>query len=115
MSIFKFYMTMYSIICISITIQTWLSAEQVSYIMLTPAPISLTTEAFLAALRCLSAHLGRPTIHSDNGINQRGASIQTQHVYTMLQSSTQMARIQDFLSKEGCEVPPMTSHTQFPV
>jgi hypothetical protein len=26
-----------------------------------------------------------------------------------------MARIQDFLSKEGCEVPPMTSHTQFPV
>jgi hypothetical protein len=64
---------------------------------------SLTTEAFLAALRRFIARRGCPrTIHSDNGTNFRGASNQTQHIYTMLQSSSQMAMIQDFLSKEGC-------------
>jgi hypothetical protein len=64
--------------------------------------ISLTTEAFLAALRRFSARRGRPrTIHSDNGTNYRGASNQMHHIYTMLQSSSQMATTQDFLSKEG--------------
>ena len=65
---------------------------------------SLTTEAFLAALRRFIARRGRPrTIYSDNGTNFRGASNQMHHIYTMLQSSPQMATIQDFLSKEGCD------------
>jgi hypothetical protein len=81
-------------ICIQITIQTWLSAEHVSYIMLTSAPNSLTTEAFFAALRHFIARRGLPRIiYPDNGTKFRGASNQTQHIYTMLQSSSQMATI----------------------
>jgi hypothetical protein len=75
---------------------------------------SLTTEAFLAALRRFIARRGRPrTIHSDNGTNFRGASNQMHHIYTMLQSSSQIATIQDFLSREGCDwkfIPPHGPH-----
>jgi hypothetical protein len=60
---------------------------------------SLTTEAFLAALRRFIARRGKPeTIHSDNGTNFQGAANHLHEVYKMLHSSTQMARIQDFLA-----------------
>jgi transposase InsO family protein len=75
---------------------------------------SLTTDAFLAALRRFIARRGRPrTIHSDNGTKFRGASNQMHHIYTMLQSSSQVATIQDFLSREGCDwkfIPPHAPH-----
>ena len=59
---------------------------------------SLTTEAFLAALRWFIARWGKPkTIYSDNGTNFQGASNQLHEVYNMLQSSSQMTRVQDFL------------------
>jgi hypothetical protein len=48
---------------------------------------SLSTAAFLAALRRFNSRPGRPrTIHSDSGTNFRGASNQMHHIYTMLQS-----------------------------
>jgi hypothetical protein len=65
---------------------------------------SLTTEAFLAALRRFVARRGKPkTIYSDNGTNFQGASNQLHELYKMLQSSSQMARVQDFLATEGCD------------
>ena len=78
------------------------------------AVTSLTTEAFLAALRRFIARRGRPRIiYSDNGTNFQGASNQLQEVYNMLQCPTQMARIQDFLTSEGCDwkfIPPHGPH-----
>jgi len=66
---------------------------------------SLATEAFLAALRHLIARRGKPkTINSDNGTNFQGASTQLHEVYNMLQSSSQIARLQDFLAPEGCDL-----------
>jgi hypothetical protein len=65
---------------------------------------SLTTEAFLAALRRFIACKGKPrTMYSDNGTNFQGASNQLHEIYKMLQSSSEMARIQDFLANEGCD------------
>ena len=65
---------------------------------------SLTTEAFLAALRRFIAHRGKPrTIYSDNGTNFQGASNELHEIYNMLHSSSQMARVQDFLTSEGCD------------
>jgi len=55
---------------------------------------SLTTEAFLAALRRFVARRGRPkVIYSDNGTNFQGASNQLQELYNMLQCPTQMTRV----------------------
>ena len=75
---------------------------------------SLTTEAFLAALRRFVAPRGRPrVIYSDNGTNYQGASNQLQEVYDMLQCPTQMTRVQDFLTTEGCDwkfIPPHAPH-----
>jgi len=69
------------------------------------AVTSLTTEAFLAALRRFIACRGRPrTIHSDNGTNFQGAANELHSVYKMLQSTSQMASVQDFLATEGCEL-----------
>ena len=65
---------------------------------------SLTTEAFLAALRRFIARQGRPkVIYSDDGTNFQGASNQLQEVYNMLQCPTQMMRVHDFLTTEGCD------------
>ena len=53
------------------------------------------------------------TIYSDNGTNFQGASNHLHEVYNMLQSSLQMARVQDFLATEGCEwifIPPHGLH-----
>jgi hypothetical protein len=65
---------------------------------------SLTTEAFLAALRRFIARRGKPrTIYSDNGTNFQGAANQ------LHESSSEMARVQDFLANEGCDwkfIPP---------
>ena len=78
------------------------------------AVTSLTTEAFLSALRRFIARRGRPKIiHSDNGTNFQGVSNELRAVYKMLQSTSQMATIQDFLTAEGCEwkfIPPHAPH-----
>ena len=75
---------------------------------------SFTTEAFLAALRRFIACRGKPkTIYSDNSTNFQGESNQLHEVYNMLQSSSQMARVQDFLATEGCDwkfIPPHGPH-----
>jgi hypothetical protein len=50
---------------------------------------SLTTEAFLAALRRFIARRGKPrTIYSGNGTNFQGASNKLREVYKILQSSS---------------------------
>jgi len=71
---------------------------------------SLTTEAFLAALRHVITRRGRPrVVYYDNGTNFQGAANQLQEVYNMLQCPTQMTRVQDFLTTEGCDwkfIPP---------
>jgi len=75
---------------------------------------SLTTEAFLAALRRFIARRGKPrTICSDNGTNFQGAANELQALYKMLQSTSQMATVQDFLATEVCEwkfIPPHGPH-----
>ena len=75
---------------------------------------SLTTEAFLAALRRFIPHRGKPkTIYSDNGTNFQGAANELHEIYKMLQSTSQMARVQDFLATEGCNrrfIPPHGPH-----
>jgi hypothetical protein len=74
---------------------------------------SLTTEAFLAAMRRFIARRGKPrTIYSDNGTNFQGAANQLHAIYNMLRSS-EMARVQDFLVNEGCDwkfIPPHAPH-----
>jgi len=78
------------------------------------AVTSLTTEAFLSALRLFIARRGRPRIiHSKNRTNFQGAANELHAVYKMLQSSSQIATIQDFLTAEGCEwkfIPPHAPH-----
>jgi hypothetical protein len=65
---------------------------------------SLTTEAFLAALRRFIARRGKPrTIYPDNGTNFQGAVNKLHEIYTMLQSLSEMAKVQDFLANEGCD------------
>jgi hypothetical protein len=75
---------------------------------------SLTTDAFLAALRRFIARRGKPkTIYSDNGTNFQGAAHQLHKVYAMLHSSSQMASVQDYLTSEGCNwrfIPPHGPH-----
>jgi hypothetical protein len=75
---------------------------------------SLTTEAFIVALRRFIARSGKQkTITSDNGTNFQGAANQLHKVYKMLHSSSEIARVQDFLVKEGCDwkfIPPHTPH-----
>ena len=65
---------------------------------------SLSTEAFLAALRHFIARRGKPrTICSDNGTNFQGAASELHALYKMLQSASLMATVHDFLATEGCE------------
>jgi hypothetical protein len=75
---------------------------------------SMTTEAFLAALRRFIARTGRPrTIFSNNGTNFQGAANQLHELYQLLHSSSEMATIQDFLTSEGCDwrfIPPHGPH-----
>jgi len=75
---------------------------------------SLTTEAFLAALRRFIARRGKPqTLYSDNGTNFQGAANELHEVAKMLQTTSQMSRIQDFLATEGCTwnfIPPQGPH-----
>ena len=71
---------------------------------------------YLSALlpRQFIARRGRPRIiQSDNGTNFQGAANELHAVYKMLQSTSQMATIQDFLTAEGCEwkfIPPHAPH-----
>jgi len=75
---------------------------------------SLTTEAFLAALRRFIARRGKPrTIYSDNGTNFQGAANELNEIYKMLQSTSQMATVQDFLATEEYNwkfIPPHGPH-----
>jgi len=65
---------------------------------------SLYTEAFLAALRRFIARRGKPrTTCSDNGNKFQGAANKLHAVYKMLQCTSQMATVQDFLATEGCK------------
>jgi len=76
----------------------------------TKAITSLTTKELLSALRRFIARRGRPRIiHSDNGTNFQGAANEIHVVYKMLQYTSQMATIQDFLRAEEYEwrfIPP---------
>jgi hypothetical protein len=75
---------------------------------------SLTTEAFIAALTPCIARRGKPrTISSGNGTNFQGAANQIHEVNKMLHSSSEMARVKDFLAKEGFDwkfIPPHAPH-----
>jgi hypothetical protein len=75
---------------------------------------SVTTEAFLAALRRLIAHRGKPKrMYSDTHTNFQSSSNQLHEIYKMLQSSSQIARVQDSLATEGCDwkfIPPHAPH-----
>ena len=65
---------------------------------------SLATEAFLSALRRFIPLRGKPkTIYPDNGTNIQGAVNELHEIYNMLQSTSQMARVEDFLTTEGCD------------
>jgi hypothetical protein len=74
---------------------------------------SLTTDAFIAALRRFKARRGTPsTIYSDNGTNFKGAANHFQELHKLLQSS-HVEQVQDYLSKEKCEwkfIPPHSPH-----
>ena len=60
---------------------------------------SLTTEAFLAALRRFIARRWKPQIlYADNGTNFQGATNELHELAKMLQSTSQMSRIQDVRS-----------------
>ena len=75
---------------------------------------SSTTEAFLAALRRFIARRRKPkTIYSDNGTNFQGSANELHEIYKILQSTWQMAKVQDFLATEGCNwkfIPPHGPH-----
>jgi len=63
---------------------------------------SLSIEVFLAALRRFIARRGKiRTICSDNGNNFQGAANELHAIYKMLQSTSQMATVHDFLATEG--------------
>ena len=52
-------------------------------------------------------------MYSDNGTNFQGASNELHEIYNMLHTSSQMTRIQDFLTSEGCDwkyIPPHSPH-----
>jgi hypothetical protein len=75
---------------------------------------SLSTEAFMAALRRFIARRGKPrTISSDNGTNFQRAANQLRDLYSQLQSTPEMTKVQDFLASEGCDwrfIPPHGPH-----
>jgi hypothetical protein len=65
---------------------------------------SLTTEAFMAALRRFIARRGKPrTIYSDNGTKFQGAANQLHEIYRMLQTTSEMTKVQNLLATEGCD------------
>jgi hypothetical protein len=71
---------------------------------------SRTTAAFIAALRRFIARRGTPsTIYSDSGTNFKGAANHFQELHKLLQSSSHVEQVQDYLSKEKREwkfIPP---------
>jgi len=82
--------------------------------VLTELATSLSTAAFLAALRRFIVRREKPsTICSDNGTNYECAANELHAIYKMLRSTSQMATVQDFLATEGCEwkfIPPHGTH-----
>jgi len=62
---------------------------------------SLSKEAFLAALRRFFARRGKQrNICSDNGTIFQGAANELHAIHIMIQSTSQMATVQEFLSNE---------------
>jgi len=58
---------------------------------------SLSTKAFLAALRRFIARRGKPrTIYADKGIKFQRAANEFHEIYKMLLSTSQMATVLDF-------------------
>jgi hypothetical protein len=56
-------------------------------------------------------HTGRNRFsYLDNGTNFQGAATQLHEINKMLQSSPEMARVQDFLANEGCDWKFIPSH-----
>jgi hypothetical protein len=52
-------------------------------------------------------------MYSNNGTNFQSAANELRDVYKMIQSTSQMATVQDFLATEGCEwkfIPPNEPH-----
>jgi len=76
--------------------------------------ISLTTEESLAALRRFIARRRKPkTFYSDDCTSYQGTKNDLQEIYKLLQSSSHMARVQDFLVTEECDwkfIPPHGPH-----
>jgi len=65
---------------------------------------SSNTGAFLPALRHFTAYRVKPkTIYSENGNKFQGAANEQHEIYKMLQSTSQMARVQDILATEKCK------------
>ena len=75
---------------------------------------SLSTEAFLAALRRFIARRGKPRIiYSDNRTKFQGAANELHALYNILQSTSQMATVKELLATESWElkfIPPHGSH-----
>jgi len=75
---------------------------------------SLTTEAFVAALRRFIARRGKPkTIYSDIGTNFQGVANELHDIYKMLQSTSQMTTVHEFLLTERYDwkfIPPRGPH-----
>ena len=75
---------------------------------------SLSTEAFLAALRLSIARRGKPrTTCSDDGTNFQDAANELHALYNILQSTSQMATVKELLATESWElkfIPPHGSH-----
>jgi hypothetical protein len=68
----------------------------------------------MAALKRFIARRGKSrTIYSDNGTNFQGAAKQLHEIYRMLQSASEMTKVQDLLATEGSDwkfVPPHGPH-----
>ena len=75
---------------------------------------SLTTEAFLAALRRFISRRGMPSeIQSDHGTNFQGAAHQLHKLYELLQSKEHNHKVQAFLADNCCSwkfIPPHAPH-----
>ena len=71
---------------------------------------TLTTEALPVTLRRFIQRRRKPkAIYSDNGNNFQGAANELHDIYRMLQSTSKMAEVREFLATEGCDwkfVPP---------
>ncbi len=63
----------------------------------------LSTDAFLASLRRFVALHGAPSdLYSDNGSNFRGADLELQRIFTLLESTSTQDRLQNWAFTRSC-------------